>query len=180
MIYSKYLLAIDPGATGSASLFCDMELRAVLAFGLKRNKTDWEERLKDWCFLYQPDIIVMEDVHAFGRDTKSNAFAFGGNKRAVLVALKFAGRKVDKTYDPKKWQRLCGLPHNYHIRDTKKRRTENRACQKALAIQLYPSLLAVQGDVFASVLIGWAAVQDMGKASGHAGLPECTRDGGES
>jgi hypothetical protein len=160
MICSKWTLAIDPGATGSAALFCGTALYAVLAFGLKANKNSWEGKLADWCYLHKPDVIVMEDVHAFGSDARNRAFAFGGNKQKVLSALKFAGRKVDKFYDPKKWQRLCGLPHNHHIRDKAERRKENRACQKALAIRLYPSLLAVPGDVFASVCIGWAALQD--------------------
>ena len=154
----KWILAIDPGATGSASLFCGKTLYAALSFGLKANKHTWQLTLADWCYLHKPDIIVMENVHAFGSDTRSNAFAFGGNKEKVLSALRFAGRKVDELYSPKEWQRICGLPHNYHIRDKAQRRRENRACQKAMALQLYPGLLAVKGDVFASVLIGWAAV----------------------
>lgn len=159
-----YLLAIDPGASGSASIFCvtnSIELVTCLAFGLKANKQDWEQKLKDVCFIYNPDVIVMEQVHAMPGDTRRNAFAFGGNKRAVLVALKFAGRKVDRYFDPQSWQRRCGLPHNHHIQGKEARRVQGRKDQKALALRLFPALEKVKGDVFASVLIGYAAALDL-------------------
>lgn len=160
-----YLLSIDPGKTGSASILKTengaIHLERVLAFGLKRNAGNWEEQLRDLCFVWQPDHIVMERVHAFASDTRRKAFAFGGNRRAVIVALKFARRTVDIELDPQAWQRRLGLPHNRHLVGKDARRKQGRKDQEARAIQLYPVLATTEGDIFASVLIGYAAALDL-------------------
>lgn len=167
---TTYLLAIDPGSTGSASILRvtdSIELVACMAFGLKANKETWEQKLRDWCFLYAPDYIVVEHVHAMPWDGKKAAATFGGNKRAVLVALKFAKRKPDKLYDPQAWQRRIGCPHNYHIVGKAARREQGRKDQKAIALRLYPQLETVKGDVYASVLIGYATALDLIAARNH-------------
>lgn len=170
-----YLIAIDPGKTGSYAVFKiedgKIVLLFVVAFGLKRNK-DWEIKLRDHCFIYNPEYLVMEGVHAMPGDTRRNAFAFGGNRRAVESALKFAGRKLTKTVDPKAWQRRCGLPRLSHMPDKAERRKINRANQEAMAIRLFPYLADIQGDVFASVLIGYASCLDLlGVARGKVAPP---------
>lgn len=161
---TKCLISVDPGTNGSASVFevsDKITLLAVMAFGLKANKDTWEEKLRDWCFIYKPDLIVMEGVHAWKRDGRKSAFTFGGNRRAVELAFKFAGRRVDKLPDPKAWQARCGLLLHMPFLSEKERRKINRANQEALAIRLFPVLEHTPGDIYASVLIGYAAALDI-------------------
>lgn len=158
------ILAIDPGTTGSAAVLevieGRIELVSVLAFGLKRNKHTWEEQLRNILWVYRPNRVVVENVHAMPGDGKKGAFTFGGNKRAIDVVLKLEGYRSIKVA-PQVWQRRVGCPHNYHILGKEARRTQGRKDQKEIALKLFPGLSGVQGDVFASVLIGYAEALDV-------------------
>ena len=158
---SYQILAIDPGKTGSAALFTVWQtaIKLSFVFDLAAYGDTWEKQLHALLVYNRPAEIVMEGVHAMPWDGKKSAFSFGGNKKAIETVLKLAGYKW-RTVDPKTWQLRLGLPKNRHLTERKKRREQGRKDQEALAIKLFPDLATAQGDIYASVLIGYAACLD--------------------
>lgn len=87
-------------------------------------------------------------------------FTFGEHYGAAKAVLLLSGLPV-KNVEPRVWQRRLGLPHRAEIRDVAKRRVVHRKDQKELALSKFPIALSqVKGDVFASVLIAYAAALD--------------------
>ena len=148
------MISIDPGGKGAGAVLKvehDVKLERVCAFSIT---PDWEATLQLWCYVFDPGVIAFERV--------SRGFAFGRANGSAMAALKLAGRKdIIRYIEPTKWRRRLGLPKNSHIAEDNKRYRQNKKDGKALALQLYPQLCEVKGDVFDAVLIGHAAVLDI-------------------
>ncbi len=168
----SYIVAFDPGETGSFALlrviddavcYPTVKLFNTIPVGVKRGKVvipnlKWKHELNMTARMFCPAVAVSERVHEF--PGQSGAFTFGTNYGSGLTALELAGCEITLV-EPKTWQRRLGLPHHSDIPTKAKRRTAHRKSQKELALKLFPELAGVKGDIFASVLIGYAAALDL-------------------
>lgn len=168
-----YILAGDPGNTGSYALLrieaCKVSLISWCSI---KHEVTWKHHLYLAAVTFKPKTFV-EDVHSFPGQGVASSFTFGQALGSMVTALELTGTLI--TYiQPKGWQRRLGLPHHSEIRNTSKRRTAHRKSQKELALKLFPELAAQiekfkkarkmrsneNVDVYASILIGYAAALD--------------------
>lgn len=155
MANNNTIVAVDPGATGSAAFFVGGALQMV--HGFKGSLTDMR-LLYDSAKSYCPAKAYVENVHAMRRDGKKSAFTFGRRKAEIETVLFLADVEL-VLVDINAWPKLLGLPKRYEIADEKKRRAARRADQEALVRALYPAVFREkEADVWASVLIGYAQV----------------------
>lgn len=166
MSYSPLIiLAIDPGSSekhqGAASILrlgaADRVLQLMKTIPFWFN-TDWDYKLFSACFAWAPDVIWFERVHSRPGQGVKSMFTFGEANASAKTAIRCAGF-ADKIVfvDPQRWQRTIGMPHNREIVDPRKRRAQRIKDDKARALKEFPQLEGVEGDVYASVLIGLAA-----------------------
>lgn len=160
---TKLIISVDPGKTGSASLFRDGKLFDVLVFGIKPSKgpvrvtEGWNHTLHNMCRCLKP-AVHFEHVHNLPGQGGSTMWDFATSTERALSAVTLAECSV-QFWEPQAWQRKLGLPHNYHLETKEKRRAQGRKDQKAMALQLFPEFAQLKGDWYASALIGWAAMQ---------------------
>jgi hypothetical protein len=134
------IIGIDPGAHGAAAFFHNQALTWIVSFD---KDPDWRALLFSYCKFLQPDYAVLEEVHAWRRDGKKSAFSFGRRRGEVETVLHLAKCPV-QLIQPQEWQRRLGLLR------------KDKAYSKKLALELFPQLTGIKGDVFDAVLIGWA------------------------
>lgn len=153
MRYPFTVAAIDPGKKGSA---CKMQLTPgsknihswvkllnVISF---HGRPDWELDLLNMLTTGQaPDLVAMENVHSKRFQGVKSMFTFGAYKGDARTVIKIAGHKVHWV-EQTVWPRLVGLRGS---EDKKERKAE----QDARALDLFPELANVEGDIYASVLI---------------------------
>lgn len=146
-----YLVAgVDPGKKGSA---CIIEvtnwirLLEVIYFGGK-NKDHWQTQLFNLLTSHKPDIVGLEHVHSKKGQGVKSTFTFGTGRGGCEAAIKIAGHRIH-------WVEQNGWPRTVGLRgssDPKERKAE----QNAKALELFPNLAGVKGDIFASTLIATA------------------------
>jgi len=152
------IISVDPGVTGSFAVFEIIDKIDLVDFVSIKHCPDWENVLHTrakFC-----TAAYVESVHAFPGQGVSSMFTFGQCYGSILTALTLAECSIE-TVQPQAWQRRCGLPHRAEIEGKSQRRQEIRRDQKALALKLFPQLASAKGDVYASVLIGYAVALDI-------------------
>lgn len=155
---SPWLLAIDPGEDGSAAFFKGTDLLRIVPFKFTPN---WEAVLYQMCAVNMPEVCIIEHVHAFPGQGVTSVFNFGMAFGACQAPVKIAGIPIEYV-QPQAWTQTLGLPPRREFTDKAKRRAARRKDQEFLARHLYPAELkdwkaTKHGDVFASLLIGYAA-----------------------
>jgi hypothetical protein len=150
------IVAIDPGATGSAAFFISGGLTQVFGF---TGKPDDMRKLYRECAHHSTKRAYVEAVRAWARDGKKSAFSFGQRKAEVETVLHLTNIEIVPV-EVQTWPKLLGLPKRYEIDNAKKRREARRQDQENLAKALYPALTIdwATGDIWASVLIGYSQV----------------------
>lgn len=148
------IVAIDPGATGSASFFVSGALARAHGFtGSLYDMRLLYDSVKD----YGTTHAYVENVHAMKRDGRKQAFSFGRRKAEIETTLYLAEGVEMVLVDVQTWPKLLGLPKRYEIADEKKRRAARRQDQENLVRALYPGAFREkERDVWASVLIGYS------------------------
>lgn len=155
------IAAVDPGKKGSAckleiipstqNIYSWLRLLSVISFAHCKN---WEQSLFELLTRgLAPDVVALENVHSKSRQGVKSVFSFGAGKGGCIAAIKIAGFKIHYV-EQTVWPRQVGLVGS---EDTKKRKAE----QNAKALELFPELADVKGDIFASTLIGVATALDM-------------------
>jgi hypothetical protein len=174
-IYSKTILAIDPGGDGSASLFKGEQLTKLCTF---KYDPHWRRTIYFWCLIDKPDFCVRERVHAWSAQGISSTEAFVRTDSAADTAVYLTGVPI-VLVEPTIWMNRLGLPKHSHIVERDKRRAARRKDQKTMALSLYgefierfiaqtkatfktehPTAKWAAPDVYASTLIGRAAILD--------------------
>lgn len=157
MIYPFCIVAVDPGKKGSACKLLVLgdciKLLDVIYFGGK-NSGDWQAQLYDLLTKCErPDVVALENVHSKSMQGVKSVFTFGSGKGGCIAAIKIAGHKIHYV-EQTVWPRQVGLVGSD---DPKKRKAE----QNAKALELFPELANVKGDIFASTLIATAVALDL-------------------
>lgn len=150
-----WLIAIDPGADGSAALFNGLGLVKVISF---KYTPEWPAALFRMHAAYEPALAVMENVHSFSGQGVKSMFSFGFARGQAEAATTIAGIPL-QLVGPQEWMQSLGLPKRREILEAAKRRAARRKDQKEMALKLFPQLANQKGDIFASVLIGYAAAK---------------------
>lgn len=154
------IAAVDPGKHGSAckilvkpateNIHSWVQLLNVIAFN---GDSDWEVSLYHMLTTCErPDVVAMENVHSKRGQGVKGVFTFGAYKGDARTAIKFAGFSIHWV-EQTNWPRTVGLVGSS---DKKKRKAE----QDAKALELFPELANVKGDIFASALIATAVAID--------------------
>lgn len=162
-------LAIDPGGTGSLTLFRGLAILLSISFA---HEKDWTTKVFWVCYTYRPDLCVFEDVHSMPGNGVASMFEFGYQTGLAMAPVTLCGVPVRKV-TPQVWQRRLGLPHRREIIDKDKRRRQHRKDQQAFALAKFPHLqewdklvMRADGskrerpDIWGSVCIGYAGVLD--------------------
>lgn len=145
---SKYVIGVDPGAKGAAASLRvgyggNIELGTIISFQDKKN--DWRTDLFWHCKFSSPDIAVLEGVHSFPGQGVKSMFSFGERNGEIKTVLHLAKCPI-QLIQPQEWQRRLGLLR------------KDKEDHKKLALELFPQLADVKGDVFDAVLIGYSCL----------------------
>jgi hypothetical protein len=135
----KYTFSIDPGANGACVIFADDKFHSVFSF---KYNVEWRDVLAYRLWRLQPRLIVVEDVHSFSGQGVKSMHTFGRNIEAVQTTVKTMGYPFTLVR-PQDWQKKLGLLR------------KEKAASEVLALQLFPQLSEVKGDIFDAVLIGY-------------------------
>ncbi len=143
---SKWVVGIDPGKKGSASLFeitdaQEIFLNSVIAF---ENDPDWRKHLYETCLFKRPKLVLLENVHSFSGQGVKSMFSFGWQRGAADTAVYLANSPLE-FMTPQAWQIKLGIYR------------KGKPAQKKLALLNFPWIKTIEGDIFAGVLIGYVA-----------------------
>lgn len=122
------VIGIDPGKTGALS-YRNSKGHAVIRFSKKKSWeviSNLEQILSEHLFDDTPDLVI-ENTHAFERDTPSNAYTFGRNAGRIIGAVEITIRKEFELVDPKTWQRYFSLAGKYATTNARKNAHRNVA-----------------------------------------------------
>lgn len=137
---NKIVIGIDPGAKGAAAFFLNQTLTWIIAFN---KDPDWRTSLFSYCNFLKPELAILEEVHSFPGQGVKSMFSFGRRRGEVETVLHLAKCPI-QLVQPQEWQRCLGL--------LRKDKTDH----KKLALELFPQLVDVKGDIFDAVLIGYS------------------------
>jgi hypothetical protein len=162
-------LSIDPGGSGSASLFDGLKLIRVMSF--PHTKDYWRD-LYWWCLSFKPEVCHEERVGGWAGQGGKSQFTFGYHTGAPHAAVSICGvpfEPVEATW----WQRRLGLPQHYEEPNREKRRRLCKKDQKAFCLARWPWLSEYDKrlpladgsgnatpDIWQSVCIGYARALD--------------------
>lgn len=152
-----HYVAIDPGATGSASFFQGPAYVTSIAFG--GGLSDMKA-LHLMCNQLRPSYAFVEHVRSMPRDGRKQAFSFG-RRRAEVESTLYLSAVDMRLVNLHDWPKKLGLPKRYEVRADAARRRTRREDQEKLAIALYPHLENHPGDIWASVLIGYSQLMNL-------------------
>jgi hypothetical protein len=162
----KYILGIDIGGKGAAALFAVNGDVIQLAYVVSFVDPDWYTTLRNWVYLYQPELVWVEHVHAMPAQGLKSAFSFGRRRGEVEMLLHLMQCPF-QIVEPTVWQNKVMLPRNPEIFGKSKRRAQRNKDIKAMAMSMWPCDLArfvYKGsphDPFAACLIGYAAAKTL-------------------
>jgi hypothetical protein len=155
-----YFAGIDPGKKGGFSLFDVGEkphLIEVLAF---ENNPQWRGILTEWLRKWEIHRTWIEFVHSMPAQGVKSMFSFGYSSGSVDTVLELGGVKAERI-PPQHWQQVCGLNKLPRRDMTKGERYKIRkAMHKQFALERYPQITTISGDIFDAVCIGHANVTD--------------------
>lgn len=98
------IIAIDPGSSG-AICFLDADTADIKCMLTSDNPLD----IADALFEFEPDVVIIEEVHSlYGMSAGSN-FKFGFNVGLMHGLLRTCGISQVKTVQPKEWQKSIGI-----------------------------------------------------------------------
>jgi hypothetical protein len=142
MIY-KCIMGLDPGVSGAVAFYFPDKRERISAYDVPVvGKEIDAAALYDLIINYNPDLAVVEIVHAFRGQGVSSSFNFGmsyGVAKGVIGSIKIPTTNVS----PAKWKRYFGLsadkeqaralaiatwPHSDHFR----RKKDNGRAEAAL------------------------------------------------
>lgn len=121
----KCIAGLDPGISGAIAFYFPDQPKIISAYDIPSvNKEINASELYDLIKKYDPDLIVVEHVHAFRGQGVSSSFNFGnhfGVAKGVIGSAKVPMHFVS----PGKWKRHFGL-------------TADKEQARALAISTWP------------------------------------------
>lgn len=102
-----WIVGIDPGLTGAIALLHDSVLQDVVDMPHYDGRVDCQA-LAAQLMTYQPDVIVVEDVHSMPKQGVASSFKFGRSLGAIegaIGALSLPHVKLT----PQRWKQKMGL-----------------------------------------------------------------------
>jgi crossover junction endodeoxyribonuclease RuvC len=113
----RTVIGIDPGISGAIALLTgngdlrveDMPTMTMMNGDRRIDQKALASMLREWDFLYEPQLAVVEHVHAMPKQGVVSSFNFGYSVGSVHQALASVGGLEIRLVQPQVWKAIYGL-----------------------------------------------------------------------